>query len=145
MKNSDKAFVQAYNAQAAVDRKSQIIVAADLTNRAPDITHLPDIVKQIKFNLKRKPKKLLADAGHFNKKNVTFLERRRIDVYTSPDKQKHGATAEPAPRGYGLGEERSLRLGNRICQDLLDINYQHRLLVHCCISSMTITYLEVVG
>jgi transposase len=64
MKNSDKAFIQAYNAQAAVDSKSQIIIAADLTNQAPDVIHLPDMVKQIELNLNRKPKKLLADAGY---------------------------------------------------------------------------------
>ena len=44
VKNSDKAFIQAYNAQAIVDGKSQIIVAADLTNKAADATRLPDIV-----------------------------------------------------------------------------------------------------
>lgn len=32
MKNFGKAFIQAYNAQAAVDTKSQLMVAADLTN-----------------------------------------------------------------------------------------------------------------
>ncbi len=111
MKNSDKAFIQAYNTQAAVDSKSQIIVAADLTNQAPDVTHLPDMVKQIELNLNRKPKKLLADAGYFSEKNVTFLERRRIDAYIPPDKQKHNAPIEPAPRGripylvYPVGTE----------------------------------------
>ena len=57
------------------------------------------MVKQIKLNLKRKPKKLLADAGYFTEKNVTVLEQRNIEAYTPPDKQKHGATIEPAPRG----------------------------------------------
>ncbi|MFZ5597044.1 MAG: hypothetical protein ACOY31_08550 [Bacillota bacterium] len=36
MMNSDKAFVQAYNAQAVVDSKSQIILAAEVTNQAAD-------------------------------------------------------------------------------------------------------------
>lgn len=40
MKNSDKAFIQGYNAQATVDAESQIIVAADLTNQAGDCPHL---------------------------------------------------------------------------------------------------------
>lgn len=105
MKNSDKAFIQAYNTQAAVDSKSQIIVAADLTNQAPDGTHLPDMVKQIELNLNRKPKKLLADAGYFSEKNVTFLERRRIDAYIPPDKQKHNAPVEPAHLVYPVGIE----------------------------------------
>ncbi len=57
MKNSGKAFIQAYNAQAIVDSESQIIIAADLTNQASDVTHLPDMVKQVELNLNRKPKK----------------------------------------------------------------------------------------
>ena len=99
MKNSDKAFIQAYNAQAIVDSKSQIVVAADLTNKAADVTHLPDVVRQIELNLNRKPRELSADAGYFSEKNVTFLEKRKINAYIPPDKQKHSAPAEPAPRG----------------------------------------------
>jgi len=99
MKNSDKAFIQSYNAQAIVDSKSQIVVAADLTNKATDVTHLPDMVKQIELNLNRKPRELSADAGYFSEKNVTFLEKRKINAYIPPDKQKHSESAEPAPRG----------------------------------------------
>jgi len=88
-----------------VDSKSQIVVAADLTNKATDVTHLPDMVKQIELNLNRKPRELSADAGYFSEKNVTFLEKRKINAYIPPDKQKHSAPAEPAPRGripFGL-------------------------------------------
>jgi IS5 family transposase len=99
MKNSDKTFIQAYNAQAIVDSESQIIIAADLTNQAADSTHLPDMVKQVELNLNRKPKRLSADAGYFSEKNVDFLEKRRIDAYIPPDKQKHSTLVEPAPRG----------------------------------------------
>jgi transposase len=37
-------YAYAYNAQAAVDASSGIIVAADLTNTAPDVGHLPGLV-----------------------------------------------------------------------------------------------------
>jgi transposase len=99
MKNSDKAFIQAYNAQAIVDGESQVIIAADLTNKASDVTHLPDMVKQVESNLNRKPRELSADAGYFSEKNVTFLEKRKIAAYILPDKQKHSASVEPPPRG----------------------------------------------
>ena len=99
MKNSDKAFIQAYNAQAIVDGESQVIIAADLTNKASDVTHLPDMVKQVESNLNRKPRELSADAGYFSEKNVTFLEKRKIAAYIPPDKQKHSASVEPPPRG----------------------------------------------
>jgi len=78
MKNSDKAFIQAYNAQAIVDGESQVIIAADLTNKASDVTHLPDMVKQVESNLDRKPRELSADAGYFSEKNVTFLRNGRL-------------------------------------------------------------------
>ena len=37
--NGQKAFVQAYNAQIAVDSQAQIIVAAELTQRTTDRQH----------------------------------------------------------------------------------------------------------
>jgi hypothetical protein len=51
MRNSDKAFIQAYNAQASVDAETHIIVAADLTNQAADTTHLPDVNGQYKIGI----------------------------------------------------------------------------------------------
>ena len=47
MLNSDKAFIQCYNAQASVDAESHIIVAADLDNQASDSTYLPGQLKQV--------------------------------------------------------------------------------------------------
>jgi hypothetical protein len=57
------------------------------------------MVKQIELNLDRKPKKLSADAGYFGEKNITFLEKPKIEACIPPDRQKHGATVEPALRG----------------------------------------------
>jgi len=99
MKNSDKAFIQAYNAQAVVDSQSQIIVAADLTNQAADSPHTTKMIEQVEHNLGRKPSKLSADAGSFSDANVAFLEQSYIDAYIPPEKQKHGTPVEPAPRG----------------------------------------------
>src|SRR6266540_1439267 len=41
-------YADAYNAQAAVDEASGVIVAAELTNVAPDVGHLPDPVARIR-------------------------------------------------------------------------------------------------
>ncbi|MDP8924327.1 MAG: transposase, partial [Chloroflexota bacterium] len=38
----------AYNAQAAVDREHGVIVAADLTNVAPDVGHLPGLLGRVR-------------------------------------------------------------------------------------------------
>jgi transposase len=42
------AYDYAYNAQAAVDAEQGVIVAADLTNVAPDVGHLPDLVARVR-------------------------------------------------------------------------------------------------
>ena len=57
MKSHD-GFIQSYNAQAAVDADSQVIVARTLTNNASDQQQLAPIVTQIKQNTKKQTQKL---------------------------------------------------------------------------------------
>ncbi len=99
MVNSDKAFIQGYNAQAAVDSKSQVIVAAELTNQAGDCPHLPELVKATETNFRRKPKSVSADAGYFGEANLAYLKAEGVEGYIPPDKQRHNEPYVPAPRG----------------------------------------------
>jgi len=55
MKSHD-GFIQGYNAQAAVDADSQVIVAQMLTNNASDTQQLRSMVAQIKHNTGRQAK-----------------------------------------------------------------------------------------
>jgi hypothetical protein len=55
MKNADKAFIQGYNGQIAVDVDSQIIVAAQLSNQAADGPHLVGMVEQVEATTKEQP------------------------------------------------------------------------------------------
>ena len=89
MKNSDQAFIQAYNAQVAVDVDSQIIVAADLSNQAADGPHLLPLVRDVVRNCDEKPSEVLADAGYFSEANVTALEREAISVLIPPGRIRH--------------------------------------------------------
>lgn len=98
MKNSDKAFIQGYNAQAAVDHDHQIIVAAEVSAMAPDTPHLKAMVAQVKENTGRVPKELSADAGYFSEENVKELRKRHIDPLIAAERKKHGERP-PAPRG----------------------------------------------
>jgi transposase len=98
MKNSDKAFIQGYNAQAAVDHENQVIVAADVSRMAPDTPHLKPMVAQIKENMKRVPEELSADAGYFSEENVKELRRRHIDPLIAAERKKHGERP-PSPKG----------------------------------------------
>src|ERR1700681_807836 len=63
MKSKD-GFVQAYNAQAAVDGEAQIIVAHGVTQSAADCGQLVPMTDAIETNLGRKPEQLSADAGY---------------------------------------------------------------------------------
>ncbi|MHB9125428.1 MAG: IS1182 family transposase [Armatimonadota bacterium] len=95
MKDSNKAFVQAYNGQAAVDAEHQIIVACDLTNQASDCPHLSGMIDKVQANTGVKPEELSADAGYFSSENIEMVEWQGIDAYIPPDRQRHGK--EPAP------------------------------------------------
>lgn len=100
MRNSDKAFIQGYNGQIAVDADTQIIVAADLSNQAADVVHLPDMFQQTVTNTQKKPKELSADAGYYSEENLIFLEGQEIETFIPPEKVKHSEWRQAkAPRG----------------------------------------------
>jgi transposase len=99
MKNSDKAYLQAYNALAAVDGANQIIVGCEVSDNPADSVSTVEMVKQVEQNCGKKPKRVLADAGHFSEHNVATLEEQGIDVYISPAKQRHTQKTQPGPRG----------------------------------------------
>lgn len=100
MKSSEGSFVQAYNAQAAVDAESQIIVAADLTNQAADSPHLIPLVEQVEGNTGRRPKEVSADAGYWSEANVTALAVQGIEAFIPPDKVRHSEWRQfNPPRG----------------------------------------------
>jgi len=82
MKSKD-GFVQAYNAQAAVDAEAQIIVAQDVTQSAVDCAQLVPMTDAIEINLGRRPAQLSADAGFCSEVNLKALEARNIDAYVA--------------------------------------------------------------
>jgi transposase len=98
MKNADGAFVQAYNAQAAVDAAHQIIVAADVTAQPADAPHLEPMATAIVENTGTPPKRLSADAGYFSAHAVAVVAPR-TDLYIATEKVKHSQPVPPAPRG----------------------------------------------
>jgi transposase len=82
MKSKD-GFVQAYNAQIAVDSTAQIIVAQDVTQSAVDSGQLVPMVDATKTNLGRYPAQASADAGYCSEANLAALETRDIDGYVA--------------------------------------------------------------
>src|ERR1700693_864699 len=82
MKSKD-GFVQAYNAQIAVDSTAQIIVAQDVTQSAVDSGQLVPMIDATKTNLGRYPEQASADAGYCSEANLEALETRDIDGYVA--------------------------------------------------------------
>jgi transposase len=82
MKSKD-GFVQAYNAQAAVDAEAQIIVAQHVSQSGGDSGQLVPLIDAIESNLGRKPAQASADAGYCSEANLTALEARNIDGYVA--------------------------------------------------------------
>jgi transposase len=95
-----KSFEQCYNAQAAVDSHSQIIVSTNVTQEANDKKQLEPLLEKLKINTDgQKPQSGSADYGYYSEENVKYCEDEEIDAYISTNRQKHGSKAEPAPCG----------------------------------------------
>lgn len=92
-------FIQGYNAQVAVDAHSQVIVAQHVTAAAPDVQELPKLVQATVRLLRRRPRRVLADAGYWSEANVRFLAQRGIDAFIATGRQKHTPGSLPPPRG----------------------------------------------
>jgi transposase len=95
MKSKD-GFVQAYNAQAAVDAQAQIIVAQDVTQSPVDCGQLIPMVDAVENNLGRKPEQASADSGYCSQANLEALESRLIDGYVATGRAKDAAKDEVA-------------------------------------------------
>jgi transposase len=94
-----KHFIQAYNAQAAVDSAHQVIVAAEVTNKPTDRGQAQPMMEIVQVNTGQLPRQMSADAGYFSSDAVKNLAVQGIDVYIPPDKIGHRFTLPPAPRG----------------------------------------------
>jgi len=97
MKGPD-GFVQAYNAQIAVNAQ-QLIVGQAVTQETNDKRQLMPMITIIAAQSGLTPTQLLADAGYCSDENLTAIAATPIDAYISTRKQKHGERPGPCPRG----------------------------------------------
>ena len=104
MKSKD-GFVQAYNAQAAVDAEAQIIVAQDVTQQATDKQQLVAMTDAVEANLGKRPVQLSADAGYCSEANLEALESRGIDAYVATGRAKHAADGAMQDTNTGAAVE----------------------------------------
>ena len=100
MLDADKAFVQAYNGQLAVDAEHQVIVAADVVQEANDRQQLIPMVEATVEQCGEVPVIFSADAGYWSEANMEMLEYYEIDAVVAPEKVKHGEWHDrKSPRG----------------------------------------------
>jgi transposase len=103
MKGAD-GFVQAYNAQAAVEADFQLIVGQAVTQAANDKQQVVPMVEVIEAQSGQRPEELLADNGYCSERNLAHLEstakpNQRINAYIAADRQKHGEQPAGSRRG----------------------------------------------
>jgi hypothetical protein len=103
MKGAD-GIVQAYNAQAAVEPKFQLIVGQTVTQAANDKEQLIPMLATMEEQSGQRPDDVLADSGYCSEKNLEALDseenpQRRIDGYIATERQKHDEYKEPCPKG----------------------------------------------
>jgi transposase len=97
MKGPD-GFVQAYNAQIAVN-ELQLIVGQAVTQATNDKRQLLPMITTIAQQSGETPTQVLADAGYCSDENLAAIADTTIDAYISTRKQKHGERPGPCPRG----------------------------------------------
>jgi transposase len=89
------AFVQAYNAQIAVDAEAQIIVAVDVVQAANDARQLVPMAERIVANVGALAETTSADAGYFSQENVEHPAVAATNLLVPPSRQKHGQAPSP--------------------------------------------------
>jgi len=82
MKGRD-GFIQAYNAQAAVDADAQIIVAHRLTNNGSDQDALLPLLDAVEENTGEMPDEVYADNGFCSEVNLEALIARTVRGYVA--------------------------------------------------------------
>ena len=85
---STEGFVQAYNAQAAVDVDSHLIVENHLTQQSNDKQEVKPALDRLEAQV-GKVEGLLADAGYFSADNVAHCEAAEVTPYISDHRERH--------------------------------------------------------
>jgi len=91
----DGAFLQAFNAQIAVDEEHQIIVAAALGNQPPDVEYFVPMLERIVDNCNAVPTCVTGDAGYFSAANVHAAEHMGTEPFIAVGRLGRQGRADP--------------------------------------------------
>ena len=130
---SGGSFEQSYNAQAAVDTQTMLVVAAHVTQASNDkrqivptldkVAALPQVLGQVQT--------LLADTGYFSASNVRACRGREIEPLLSMKRESHHmpvlerfAPDTPAPQTHDPVLQMAHRLGTKAGRALYGLRKQ---------------------
>ena len=109
---SSEGFVQGYNAQAAVDCDSHLIVAEHVSQSANDKQEMAPALERLDAvrDVIGKPRALLADAGYHSEANVRGCEVAGIEPSIASGRQRHNTPlaqrleppVPPPPQRHGV-------------------------------------------
>ncbi len=103
MMKTNRGFGYAYNAQAAADEFSQVILAGYVTQAPTDVNQLLVMLERINLALAAAglgtPKRTLADAGYCSTDNIDKVAESGHDALIATGRLKHHEKVPDAPRG----------------------------------------------
>jgi len=92
-------FVQAYNAQIAVEPDFQWIVGQRVTQATNDKQQLQPTVEAIGEQAGQKPQEVVSDSGYCSEANLKYLEKKKIAGFIATDRESYRGRHQPGPRG----------------------------------------------
>jgi transposase len=93
----DGSFLQAYNAQLAVDEAHQIIVAAVVGNQGPDAQYFEPVLRRVVDNCDAVPEITTADSGYFSVDNVRAAEHMGTDPHLAVGAHRNNGLPDDLP------------------------------------------------
>lgn len=100
MRNKDGNSQISYNIQSAVDTKTKLICAVNITQNPTDHDELPEIVEKTIENTKTTPKIVSADTGYHNSTSIEYLHKKGIKGAIPDRKQTHKQQDKINPNPY---------------------------------------------
>lgn len=98
MKGPD-GFVQAYNAQIAVEGVCQLIVGQAVTQAVNDKRQLRPMIETVVAQAGEPPAQVLADTGYCSEASLAYTATQHLDAYVATQRRKHGTPVPRCPRG----------------------------------------------
>jgi transposase len=92
-------FVQAYNAQIAVEPDFQWIVGQRVTQAANDKQQLQPTLEAIRQQAGHTPQAVITDSGYCSEANLQYLEKKKIEGFIATDRESYRDRQQPGPRG----------------------------------------------